>query len=72
MASKTPATSSRTSNGTPGAAPDGQHLPGHQDSVLESLGKAITDPLREASEEDTTDEQSDTAAPADRAARQGH
>ncbi len=69
MASKTPA----TPLGTPGTTPDGQHLPNsHRDSVLESLGKAITDPIREASEEDTPGEQSENATPADRAARQGH
>jgi hypothetical protein len=69
MASKTTATSPHP----PRATPDGEHLPPtHQDSILESLGKAITDPIREASEEDTTDQRSDTTEPADRTARQGH
>lgn len=69
MASKPPATSPRT----PDATPDRQHRPpDHRDSILESLGKAITDPVREASEKEHTHGQVDTAEPADRAARRGH
>ncbi len=58
---------------TPHSTPDGRPLkPGHQDSVLESLGKAITDPIREASEDESTDVDSGKAEPEDRAARHGH
>ena len=32
-------------------SPTKPHPPGHSDSVFESLGKAITDPVREAADE---------------------
>ena len=51
MASPTPSSSTqRPADPTP-ERPATSRRPAHVDSVLESLGKAITDPVREAADE---------------------